>query len=81
MMAGDRSGALDHAHGRIRRAEGSKNVELHDRWLGQRYFTLAKINRQFSDCDQAKQAAQRSMRLDPALKADALTAQCSASAL
>lgn len=80
MMAGERSGALDHAHALIRRAESSKKAELRDRWLGDGYFTLAKIYRQFSDCDQATQAAQRSMRLDPNLKADALAAQCSAKA-
>ncbi len=85
MFSGDRNGALEHAHLLLRRAEGNEP------WRGEAYLTLAMVHRQFSDCDQARQAAEKSVEhLRPQMKgtrhdplrpvlhdAQALLAECS----
>ncbi len=55
MSLGDRSGALEHAHLLLKRAEGN------ERWQGEGYLAMAMVYRHFSACDQALPAAQKSM--------------------
>jgi len=55
MLAGDRSGALEHAHLLLRRANSNET------WEGEGYLALAMVYRNFSACNQARQAAGKSM--------------------
>jgi serine/threonine protein kinase len=60
MFAGDRNGALKHANGLIQRAEALRGASS-SASVGEAYLTLAAVHRQFGDCDQAVQAAERSI--------------------
>ena len=60
MFAGDRTGALKHANQLVQRAEAGGGASS-SAPIGEAYFTLAEVRRQFGDCDQAVQAAERSI--------------------
>ncbi len=90
MFAGDRTGALKHANQLIQHAEAVQSASS-TASVGTAYLTLAAVHKQFGDCDQAAQAAARSIHhLQPLITAgrhdanhkilddaEALLAECS----
>ncbi len=60
MFAGDRIGALKHAKQLIQHAEALPSASS-SASVGTAYLTLAAVHKQFGDCDQAAQAAARSI--------------------